>query len=70
MPHDIYLSTELISSYIEKYQSGGVVKLVQTNYQGRMCRLSESQQAKLYEEVESKIYLTMYSVIEYIRESF
>ena len=35
-----------------------------------MCRLSDSQQAKLCEELESKIYLTTHSVIEYVRGNF
>ncbi len=44
--------------------------MIKTNYQGRMCHLSDAQQAKLCEELETKIYLTAHAVIEYVRESF
>ncbi len=44
--------------------------MVKRNYQGPTCHLSDSQQMKLCEELESKIYLTTHSVIEYIRETF
>lgn len=66
----LLLDDETLRSYIEKYRSGGIAELVKTNYQGRACHLSDSQQTKLCEELESKIYLTTHAVIEYVRESF
>lgn len=66
----LLLDDETLRSYIDKYRSGGVTELIKTNYQGRTSHLSDSQQAKLCEELESNIYLTTHAVIEYVQEAF
>ncbi len=66
----LLLIEEPLRSYLEKFRSGGVAELVRTNYQGRANHLIFSQQAQLCDELESNIYLTTHSIIEYFREIF
>ncbi|MCH9691222.1 MAG: winged helix-turn-helix domain-containing protein, partial [Gammaproteobacteria bacterium] len=66
----LLIDDETLRSCIEKYQSGGIAELIKANYQGRICHLSDAQQAKLCEELESNIYLTTHAVIEYVQETF
>ena len=66
----LLLDDETLRSYVEKYKSGGVDKLVETNYAGRSSLMDEKQQRQLCEELNGKIYLTTSAVIEYVRENF
>ncbi|MBU2710825.1 IS630 family transposase [Zooshikella harenae] len=66
----LLIDDETLRSYVEKYRSGGVKKLLETNYQGRLSHLNKSQCEQLKEELERKIYLTTYAVIEFIKEAF
>ena len=66
----LFLDEETLRSYIKKYKEGGVKALTQTNYQGRVSFLNDKQINQLCEELESQIYLTTSSVIEYVKNAF
>ena len=52
--------------YIEK----GIEGIVENNYQGRQCNLSEEQITKLKQELDSKLYETAEEVCEYVKQQF
>ena len=66
----LLIDDETLRSYIEKYKSGGIKELVQTNYQGRSCHLNDFQQAQLKRELERTIYLTTHAVIVFVKKTF
>ena len=66
----LLIDDETLRSYVEKYKSGGIRKLVETNYQGRNSHLTDSQMDQLRAELESKIYLTTNAVIEFVKHAF
>lgn len=66
----LLIDDETLRSYVEKYRSGGIKKLLETNYQGRDCHLNDSQLDQLISELESKIYLTTNAVIEFAKHAF
>jgi len=66
----LLIDDETLRSYVEKYRIGGIKALLETNYQGRSCHLSDSQLEKLASELESKIYLTTNAVIEFAKHAF
>lgn len=66
----LLLDEETLRTYVEKYRNGGIVALVETNYIGRVCRLSESQEKLLRAELDKNIHLTTQSVIEYVNNKF
>ena len=66
----LLVDDETLRTYIEKYRSGGVVKLIETNYSGRMRRLSQAQIDELCMELETRIYLTTYAVIDFVKNQF
>ena len=66
----LLIDDETLRSYLDKYKSGGINKLIETNYQGRNCHLNESQIEQLKAELESKIYLTTNAVIEFVKSAF
>ncbi|WP_038289536.1 hypothetical protein, partial [Zooshikella ganghwensis] len=39
----LLIDDETLRSYVEKYRSGGVKKLLETNYHGRLSHLNKSQ---------------------------
>lgn len=66
----LLIDDETLRSYVEKYKSGGLKKLAETNYQGRNCHLNDTQIDQLRAELESKIYLTTNAVIEFVKHAF
>jgi transposase len=66
----LLMDDETLRSYVEKYRTGGIKKLIETNYQGRNCHLNEQQIEQLISELESKIYLTTNAIIEFVRAAF
>lgn len=66
----LLIDDETLRSYVDKYKTGGIKKLIETNYQGRNCHLNESQIEQLKVELDSKIYLTTNAVIEFVQSSF
>lgn len=66
----LLLDEGTLRRYVKQYQSGGLDSILDTNFQGRSCRLSNAETLQLKSELDSKIYLTTDQVIAYIQESF
>ena len=66
----LLLDDETLRSYVEKYRSGGVRELLETNHKGRESLLTASQEDILRAELEKNIHLTTQSVIEFVDEQF
>jgi len=66
----LLLDDETLRSYVEKYREGGIQKLIFTNHKGAQSQLDEKQIEQLREELETSIYLTTHSVIEYTKNTF
>ncbi len=66
----LFLNVDTLGTYVNKYKTGGVSELCQTNYSGRQPELNETQLLQLSEELDSKIYLTTKEVQEYIESTF
>jgi len=66
----LLLDDETLRGYVQKYKEKGINALLTTNYTGRECRLTEDEQNALMKELDSQIYLTTQSVIEFIESKF
>lgn len=66
----LLLDDETLRTYVEKYRSGGVITLLQTNHNGRESLLSAQQQKTLIQELDKKIHLDTHSVIEFVMTKF
>ncbi len=66
----LFLNVDTLGAYVNKYKSGGISELCQTNYSGRQPDINEEQLLQLSEELDSKIYLTTKAVQECIEETF
>jgi len=66
----LLLDDETLRGYVQKYKENGIGGLLETHYVGRECRLNESEQNFLRQELDSKIYLTTHSVIELVESKF
>ena len=66
----LLLDEETLRSYVRSYQEGGLPKLLKAIYKGATPYLSVSQIEMLCEELNTKIYLTTQSVIEYTEKVF
>lgn len=66
----LLLDSETLSSYVKKYQSGGVKLLLKTLYQGGSSRLSSDQIRALCDELDSKIYMTTKEICFYVLNFF
>jgi len=59
-----------LRNYRCRYEEGGVERLVNDHYIGRKAFLTDEQQLLLILELESKVYPTTKSVIEFIKSEF
>jgi len=66
----LFLDEGTVRNYERRYKKGGMSKLLSDNYQGRCSYLSIEEQRILVEELESKIYVTTRSIIEYVIKEF
>jgi transposase len=66
----LLIDDETLRNYVKKYQDGGLTELLKINHKGSDPYLSVQQIKLLCEELDSNIYLTTQSVIEYVKEEF
>lgn len=66
----LLLDDETLRGYVAKYKESGIDGLLTTNYTGRECKLTENDQNIISKELDSQIYLTTNSVIEFIEKNF
>ena len=66
----LLIDDETLRRYVEKYKSGGIPELLQTNYPGRQNTLDSKQLRIFHSELDNNIYLTTSKIIEFVAESF
>lgn len=66
----LLLDEETLRNYVDRYRKGGIIELVNTNHRGSDAYLSAEQSDELCNELDSSIYLTTQSVINYIENKF
>jgi transposase len=66
----LLIDDETLRNYVKKYQDGGLPELLKVNHKGSDPYLSVQQIEILCKELNSNIYLTTQSVIEYVKEKF
>ncbi len=66
----LFLNETTIRKHKNRYLEGGIEKLLNDHYVGRSCFLSEEQQNLLIKELDSKVYPTTHSVIEFVKSEF
>jgi transposase len=66
----ILLDEDTVRTYFDKYVSGGLVKLLETSYQGSNKKLTEEQIKQLQDELDRQVYLTTQSVCRFIYLEF
>ncbi|VAW56829.1 hypothetical protein MNBD_GAMMA07-2091, partial [hydrothermal vent metagenome] len=59
-----------LRSYVDKYQSGGITELVETNYLGRQVDLDAEQLKCLHKELDNTIYLTASAIVQFVTDTF
>lgn len=66
----LLLDDNTLRTYVNSYLEGGIELLTKTNYQGSECRLTDLELKKLCDELDSSIYLSTKSVIDYVQKTF
>jgi len=66
----LLLNEDTLKSYVSRYQEGGILALLETNYKGGVCRLTESELDLLVEELDTNVHLTSASVCNFIEKEF
>lgn len=66
----LMLDEETLRDYVKRYQRGGVDELLAENYKGSACKLSAVQLNELEEHLERKTYLTVESIVAYVKEVY
>jgi transposase len=66
----ILLNEETVRIYFDKYASGGLVKLLETSYQGSHQKLTTTQIKQLQEELDRHVHLTTKSVCQFVHLEF
>lgn len=66
----LFMDEGSVRNYQKRYEEGGIEKLVNDHYVGRSAYLSDEQQILLTLELESRVYPTTKSIIEYVMREF
>jgi transposase len=66
----LLLDIETLRSYVQKFEEGGVKKLLQKNHHGKQSFLTHEQTAQLVSHLESNLYRTTLGVILYVNNEF
>lgn len=66
----LLLDEETLRSYVKKYQEGGLSALLKVDYKGSEPQLSVSEIKNLCQELNTQIFLTTQSVIDYVKKEF
>jgi transposase len=66
----LLLDIETLRSYVQKFQEGGVNKLLEKNYSGKQRFLTHEQTIKLVNHLESNLYRTTLGVILFVKNEF
>jgi len=66
----LLLDTETLRSYVQKYEEGGIKKLLEKNYHGKQSFLTHDQKIKLSKHLETNLYQTTQEIILYVKQSF
>ncbi len=66
----LLLDIETLRSYIEKFEEGGVKKLLENNHHGKQKFLTHAQIAQLVSHLESNLYRSTLDVILFVKREF
>lgn len=66
----LLLDIETLRSYVQKFEEGGVKKLLENNHHGRQSLLTHEQTIQLVKHLESNLYRSTLDVIEYVKREF
>jgi transposase len=66
----LMLDEDTVRNYLKHFRTGGISALLKYDYKGSECRLTELEMSELEAELESSIYMTTQSVIEYVKKIF
>lgn len=66
----LFLDEKTIANWKKRYEEGGVEKLVNDHYMGRICLLTEDQIIKLSQKIAAEVYPTTCAVIAFVKKKF
>lgn len=66
----LFLDEETLRKYVDDYKTGGISKLINTNYKGSKSFLTQEQTVELQTELDTNIHLTTQSVVDFIKNKF
>ena len=66
----LFLDEGTVRNWRRRYEEGGIEKLLNDHYIGRVALLDEQQLAELSEELASQVYPTTKAVIELVEQRF
>ena len=64
------LDEETLRSYVKKYQEGGFQRLLRVEFKGSEPQLSIAQLELLCDALDTQIFLTTQSIIDYLEKKF
>ena len=66
----LFLDEKTVANWKKRYDEGGIEKLVNDHYMGRVTLLSREQLQTLCAELDSKIYPSTHTIIAYVKNKF
>ena len=66
----LLLDEETLRAYLSSYKTGGIPKLIDTNYKGSKSFLTQEQFTELQTELDTNIHLTTQSVVDFVKNKF
>lgn len=66
----LFLDEGTVRNWRRRYEEGGIEKLLNDHYVGRVALLNEQQLSELSDELSSSVYPTTKNVVEYVENRF
>jgi transposase len=66
----LLMDEEVLRKYVNDYKTGGIPKLINTNYKGSKSFLTQEQATELQTELDTNIHLTTQSVVDFVKNKF
>lgn len=66
----LLLDTETLRNYVKKYKDGRLDELLELNYKGRECRLSDDAKSELKAHLMKDTYSDIKSIIAYVKKMY
>ncbi|VAW71805.1 hypothetical protein MNBD_GAMMA12-2133, partial [hydrothermal vent metagenome] len=66
----LFMDDDTVRHYRARYETGGLKNLLKNNYKPKKSKLVKHEQETLLKHIDTEIYMTVRSIINYVRKKY